>query len=83
MIIAKNDGSKLAVSNGDQKIVSKSYHEKHLNAEIALNRQSLSQADIIGNVLHLIDKDMVIDPSAEPSGLVSEMVNTAGKQKLG
>lgn len=37
----------------------KSYHEKFLNSELAWDRNSLSQADIVSGVLHLIENDTV------------------------
>ena len=65
----------------------KTYHEKLLNTEFAWDRNSLFQADTITIIPHSIDKDMVRESiskkknrkAAGLSGVVSEMVKTAGE----
>ena len=62
------------------------YHEQVLNTEFAWDRNSLSQADTITSIPCSIDKDTVRESiskikngkAAELSGVVSEMVQTAG-----
>ena len=63
----------------------KSY-EKLLITEFVLGRNSSSRVDAVNNVPHLIDKDMIREliskmknrKAAGPSGLVSEMIKSAG-----
>ena len=63
----------------------KSY-EKLLITEFVLGRNSSSHVDTVNNVPHLIDKDMIREliskmknrKAAGPSGLVSEMIKSAG-----
>ena len=65
----------------------KIYQEKLLNTEVAWDRNSLSQADTITSIPCSIDKDMIRESiskikngkAAELSGVVSEMVKTAGE----
>ena len=65
----------------------KTYHEKLLNTEFAWDRNSLFQADTITIIPYSIDKDMVRESiskkknrkAAGLSGVVSEMVKTAGE----
>ena len=65
----------------------KTYHEKLLNTEFAWDRNSLFQADTITIISYSIDKDMVRESiskkknrkAAGLSGVVSEMVKTAGE----
>ena len=65
----------------------KTYHKKLLNTEFTWDRNSLSQADTITSIPYSIDKDMVRESiskkkngkAAELSGVVSEMVKTAGE----
>ena len=65
----------------------KIYHEQILNTEFAWDRNSLSQADTITSIPCSIDKDTVRESiskikngkAAELSGVVSEMVQTAGE----
>ena len=40
----------------NKKMTNKSYHEKLLNIEFEWNGNSLSQADTVSDVPHLIDK---------------------------
>ena len=63
----------------------KIYQEKLLNTEVAWDRNSLFQADIITSIPCSIDKDMIRESiskikngkAAELSGVVSEMLKTA------
>ena len=63
------------------------YHEQILNTEFAWDRDSLSQADTITSIPCSIDKDTVRKEiskikngkAAELSGVLSEMVQTAGE----
>ena len=63
----------------------KIYQEKLLNTEVAWDRNSLFQADIITSIPCSIDKDMIRESiskikngkAAERSGVVSEMLKTA------
>ena len=65
----------------------KIYQEKLLNTEVAWDRNSLFQADIITSIPCSIDKDMIRESiskikngkAAELSGVVSEMLKTAGE----
>ena len=65
----------------------KIYQEKLLNTEVAWDRNSLFQADIITSIPCSIDKDMIRESisqikngkATELSGVVSEMVKTAGE----
>ena len=65
----------------------RTYHEKLLNTEFAWDRNSLFQADTITIIPYSIDKDMVRESiskkknrkAAGLSGVVSEMVKTAGE----
>ena len=65
----------------------KTYHEKLLNTEFAWDRNSLFQADTITIIPYSIGKDMVRESiskkknrkAAGLSGVVSEMVKTAGE----
>ena len=65
----------------------KIYQEKLLNTEVAWDRNSLSQADAITSIPCSIDKNMIRESiskikngkAAELSGVVSEMVKTAGE----
>ena len=58
-----------------------------MNTEFTWDRNSLSQADTITSIPYSIDKDMVRESiskkkngkAAELSGVVSEMVKTAGE----
>ena len=47
----------LAVSEEDKKIALKCYHEKLLNTEFALDKNSLSQANPANRVLLITDKE--------------------------
>ena len=79
----RNDDGLLAVSDQDQKIAWKSYHEDLFTWD----RNSLTQTDTISGVPRLIGKDMVRESiskikygkAAQTSGLVSEMVKVSGK----
>ena len=55
----RNDDSVLAVGDEYKKVDLKSYHEKLLNTDLAWDRNSLSQVDIVSGVPRSIDKDMV------------------------
>ena len=65
----------------------KIYQEKLLNREVAWDRNSLFQADIITSIPCSIDKDMIRESiskikngkAAELSGVVPEMLKTAGE----
>ena len=69
----------------------KTYHEKLLNTEFAWDRNNLSQADANNTIPSSIDKDMVRESisktkngkAVELSGVVSEMVKTAGEVGVG
>ena len=56
-----DDNGLLAVSDEDKKIIWKSYHEKLLNTEFALERNSLSQADVLSSGPLFLEKDMAIE----------------------
>ena len=57
-----------------------------MKIEFAWDKNSLSHADTVSSVPHLIDKDMVREPTSKmkygkasgPSGVVSEIVKAAG-----
>ena len=76
----------MAVSNEGKNSLKK-LSWKHLNTDLAWDRNSLSQADTVINVHHLIEKDMVRESiskmkngkAAGPLGVVSEMVKVAGE----
>ena len=78
----------MAASDEYKKLAWKSYHEKLSNSEFAWDENSLSQEDIVGSVPCLID--MVWETNSKkkngeaagPSGVLSEIVKTAGKQEL-
>ena len=80
----------LAVGDEDKKIAWKSYHEKLLNTEFVLDRNSLSHTDTVGGVTSLKNKKMVRESitkakngkAAARSGLVSEMVKAAGEAEV-
>ena len=80
----------LAVSDEDKKIAWKSYHEKLLNTDFVLDRNSLSHTDTVGGVTSLKNKEMVRESilkakngkAAARSGLVSEMVKAAGEAEV-
>ena len=69
------------------KIAEKSDHEKFLNLEFTWSRYSLSQADTVSSVSHLIDQNIVRESitkmkngkAAGPSGLLSGMIKAAGE----
>ena len=68
----------------------KIYYEKLLDTEFAWDSNNLSQADTIISIPCWFDKDMIRESiskitngkAAELSGLVSEMVKTAGEAKV-
>ena len=80
-----NDGVQ-AVSDED-KIAWKSYHEKLFNTEFSWDRNSLCQVVTVSSLPFLIDKVMIRGTtskmkngkSAGLSGVVSEMVKSAGE----
>ena len=82
----RNDDVMLGVSDKEKKIAGQSDHEKLLNKEFAWNRYSLSQADAVSRVCHLIDKDMLRESISKmknekptgPSGSLSRMVKAPG-----
>ena len=69
----------LAVSDEDKKIACKNYREDILNTEFALDRNCLSQANGVSEIHLLINKFMV---RRVPSGLVSEMIQSAGDAEI-
>ena len=81
----RNDDGVLVVSDKNEKMTCKSYHEKLLITEFAQDRNRLFQTDIVSYVPHLIDKDMVRKPiskikngkAAGSSGVVSQMEKAA------
>lgn len=62
----------------------------HLNTEFTCERNSLSHADTVGSVTHLIEQDMVCESiskiknrkAAWASGVVSEIVKAGGKAEV-
>ena len=60
MIRKVQDGA-LAVSNDDEKIAWKSYHEKLLNTEFERDRKNLFLTDTVRAISCLLQKDMVRD----------------------
>ena len=60
MIRKVQDGA-LAVSNDDEKIAWKSYHEKLLNTEFERDRKNLFLTDTVRAISCLLQKDMVSD----------------------
>lgn len=87
--IRNNDGM-LAVRDEDKKKTQKIYHGKLLNADFIQYRHSLSQVNRFRGVLHLIQKDIVIEliskiRNRKPAGLsnlVSEMVKAAEEAEV-
>ena len=83
----RNDDGVLAVSDEDQKIAWKNYHEVLLITTFAWDRNSLSSADATCGISCLIGKGMVIGSvskinsgkAAGPSYVVAEMVKAAGE----
>ena len=69
------------------KIASKCHHKNLFNTEFAWHEKSLSEADTISIVHHVIDKDIFRElisklESAKVAGFVSEIVKSAGEAGL-
>ena len=85
----RNDDRVPAVIDENMKVDQKSYHVKLLNTLFAWDEGSLSHSDTVGNIAHLIDKDMarkiiskVNNGKVVELSVVSEMVKTAGEAKV-
>ena len=75
----------MGVSDENNKIARKSYHEKLSNTEFVWDRNSLSQADSVSDIPLVIDKYMVRESisnmknekAAGPSGIMLQIIKAA------